>query len=135
MREAVSRHYPETEAQLPDEKKEGQIPPSVLETLQGPIEACEQRVRKKPRLIDVKNATPGHGAKDIEQCLEDVRPHAITFDKGAAAYSDPATLREKAVERYGEMHVKTGIRMIEGFHPKYTSQVGIVVPHTSRSAS
>ncbi len=33
MREAVAREYPETEGHVPEDKREGSIPPSILEAL------------------------------------------------------------------------------------------------------
>ena len=80
-------------------------------------------------MVNEKNATPGDGARTLDNCLEDLRPHAICLDKNVKACSDPATLREGALERYGELHVNTGRKEQCQFHSKYTSQVlPFVVP-------
>ena len=73
-------------------------------------------------MVNEKNATPGDGARTLEKCLEDLRPHAICLDKNAKACSDPATLRHGALERYGELHINTGRKEQMQFHSKYTSQ-------------
>ena len=59
----------------------------------------------------------------METCLEDLRPHAICTDKSVKACSDPATLREGALERYGELRVMTGGQKIPQWHSKYLSQI------------
>ena len=70
-----------------------------------------------------KNATPGDGARSLERCLEDIRPQAVCMDKSVQACSDPATLREGALERHGDVHVQTGGKAILQWHSKYLSQV------------
>ena len=71
----------------------------------------------------IKNATPGNGARRFEECLEDIRPHAICVDTSAQACSDPATLREGAMGRFGDLTVQTGGKEVLQFHTKYVSQV------------
>ena len=135
MRTTVAREYPETESNVPDNDKTGHIPQSVLEVLQenkgstGLSAATGEYECKKRRMVNEKNATPGDGARTLDNCLEDLRPHAICLDKNVKACSDPATLREGALERYGELHVNTGRKEQCQFHSKYTSQVlPFVVP-------
>ena len=82
-----------------------------------------QKEFKKRRLFTEKNATPGDGARSLEACLEDIRPHAICVDRTAAAASDPQTQREGCLERFGELKVSTGGKEINQFCPKYFSQV------------
>ena len=99
MRRAVEREYPETEANKPEADRIGEIPASVatlLSETQGDLAAEENvgSVAKKRRYITEKNATPGDGARSVEACLEDIRPHAICVDRSAAAASDPQALRE-----------------------------------------
>jgi hypothetical protein len=135
MRTAVAREYPETEANVPDNAKTGHIPQSVLEVLEentgstGVGGATGEYECKKRRMVNEKNATPGDGAKTLENCLEDLRPHAMCLDKNVKACSDPATLRHGALERYGELHINTGRKERVQFHSKYTSLVlPFVVP-------
>ena len=87
-------------------------------------------LKKRRRRLSEKNATPGDGARSLEQCLEDIRPHAMCVDKSVQACSDPGTLREGALERYGELHTQTGGKEILQFHSKYFSQVlPFVIPY------
>jgi len=129
MRTAVAREYPETELNVPDSEKTGHIPQSILEVLKentdptGGSGNSGEYDSKKRRMVNDKNATPGDGARSLEKCLEDLRPHAICLDKNVKACSDPATLRQSALERYGELHVNTGRKELMQFHSKYTSQV------------
>ena len=66
----------------------------------------------------------------MDECLEDVRPHAVCIDKSAKACSDPATLREGAIERFGELRATTGNKAIPQFHSQYFSQIlPFVIPY------
>ena len=66
----------------------------------------------------------------MEDCLEDIRPHAICIDRSTQASSDPASLRAGALERYGDLQIQTGGKEILQFHPKYFSQVlPFAIPH------
>ena len=78
---------------------------------------------KRRRFITEKNATPGDGARSLEACLEDIRPHAICVDRTTSAASDPQTQREGGLERFGDLHIQTGHKEINQFCTKYFSQV------------
>jgi hypothetical protein len=150
MRFAVAARYPETEAHLPEERRQGAIPESILQLLReqetekrrrsaeagkapraeesavaGSASASDSRRRSQgsvPILVE-KNATPGDGARPVAQCLEDVRPKAFTLDRSTASCTDPDILRKGALERYGGLHVQTGSRFIDQWQSKYFSQV------------
>ena len=47
----------------------------------------------------------------------------MTVERSAAAASDPATLREGALTRYGELTVHTGNKFIPQWQGKYFSQI------------
>jgi hypothetical protein len=126
MREAVAREYPETEEHLPKDDRCGHIPKAILETLaMSPEEEEMQQERrsKLPRLMQEKNATPGDAMRSVEKCLDDVRPFAIALDRTVSACTDPATLREAALERYGELEVQTGCKAISQWNTQYFSLV------------
>ena len=54
----------------------------------------------------------------------------MCLDKSAGAASDPATLRQGAIDRYGELTVKTERKEILQFHSKYFSQIlPFVIPY------
>ena len=86
MQAAVEREYPETEVDVPYEKREGHIPASLLALLdeRHAAEACgstddvsHAARAKRIRLTSVndeKNATPGTAARDSGDCLADVQP-------------------------------------------------------------
>jgi len=136
VRATVEREYPETEGHKAESERIGSIPASIQALLDA-AEAAEVEDElatpagpKRRRLINDKNATPGDGARSLEDCLEDLRPHAMCVDKGVQACSDPATLREGALERYGELHVQTGGKEIVQFHSKYFAQIlPFVIPY------
>ena len=69
------------------------------------------------------NATPGDTSRSIEKCLDDVRPFAIAMDRKVSACTDPGTLREAALERYGELEVQTGSKAIPQWNTQYFSLV------------
>ena len=129
MRAAVQREYPEQEGSKPEEDREGTIPSSVLAALHEAQASNRDEKsyvdskRRKLRIVSDKNARAGDGARSLATCLDDLRPHAVCMDKSVQACSDPATLREGALERFGELEVKTGGKMLAQWAPKYFSQI------------
>ncbi len=116
----VAREYPENDA----------VPESLLEVM---ADSAEQRKSdgKKLRIINEKNATPGNGARCLEECLDDLRPHSVCLDRSAKACSDTATRQAAAYERYGglKVQVQQKDKEIVQFHPKYISQaLPFVIP-------
>ena len=136
MREAIAREYPETEEHVELSKRQGHIPKAIWETLalSPEEETMEQERRAKlPRMMQEKNATPGDTARSIEKCLDDVRPFAIAMDRKVTACTDPGTLRESALERYGELEVQTGSKAIPQWNSEYFSLVlPFVIPEWFR---
>ena len=115
MREAVHEKYPTAAHDVgkPEEEQVGFVPNSIIDLLG---EDTEESCSKRLRLFRDKNATLGDGARTLENCLDDVRPDAMCLGKSAEAASDPATLREGAIERYGELNVRTDATAILQFH-------------------
>ena len=134
MRAAVEREYPETEGHLPEGERQGAPPQPIIQALRA-VEAEAQTgdakeadamcrpLRKRIRVNADKNATPGDGARSIEECLTDIRPHAVSLERSTAAASDPATLREAGLARVGDLQVHTGNKFIPQWHTKYFSQI------------
>ena len=90
MREAVEREYPDHEQNKPEEDREGHIPVSIQESLDAFLSE-EDRPRKKLRLFNDKNSTPGDKASSLSSCFDHVRHHTVTVDRSAAASTDPGT--------------------------------------------
>lgn len=114
IRKDVAREYPENDT----------VPQSLLEVIESQ-EAPEQPESKRRRFFHEKNATPGDGSRDLSECFNDIRPDSICMDKDATSCIDPATRRERAVERCGDLQVvvQQQGREIVQFHPKYLSQI------------
>ena len=52
-----------------------------------------------------------------------MRPKAFTLDRDTSSCTDPVALREGALSRYGELHIRTGNEFLNQWHSKYYSQV------------
>ena len=74
-------------------------------------------------MLPEKNSTPGAGSSSIESVFEDARPTAVILDRSSAAATDPASQREGAVVRHGDLHARTGMDPLRQWHSKYFSQV------------
>ena len=102
MRDIVQREYPEREHHVPQSKRDGYVPESILRTIREMEE--EQRLGelagkhwcRKKQLFREKNATPGDRAQVVTECLEEVRPMAMCVDRSSAAATTPAEAREGA---------------------------------------
>ena len=70
-----------------------------------------------------ENETLGSAMGSPESCLDDVRPVAVCLDRSTQACTDPASLREGALERYGDLCVRIWSKRIFQWHSKYFSQV------------
>ena len=136
MREVVEREYPDHEKDKPMEDREGHIPVSIKESLDAFLSE-EDRPRKKLRLFNDKNSTPGDKASTLSTCLDHLRPHTMTVDRSAASSTDPGSMssgamqrfqpksdkEHDAVDRYGDLKIDVKGWAIVQFHSKYFSQI------------
>ena len=133
MQAAVERAYPETEADVPREKREGHIRASLLALLDelGAVgaggstdDASRAGLAKRLRLTslnDEKNATPGAAARDPGDCLRDVQQVYVGMDRSARSQTDPATQRENAVLAYDaiDLNVQTSAKFVDTWDSSY----------------
>ena len=135
MRRVIGVEYPETELDKPEDEREGKVPASILSLLEDPEPGeedgdAERKPQKIFRLCSDKNATPGDGARSLDKCLEDIRPHAICIDRSTKSASDPAAQSEGALQNWGELEAKTESKMIPQFESSYFSEaLPFVFPH------
>ena len=121
MRKVIDVEYPETEPEKPEDEREGHVPASILSLLEEPERRedeegdAERKPQKRLRISNDKNATPGDGARSLDKCLDDIRPHAMCIDRSAKSASDPATQSEGALQSFGELQLQTGNKMINQF--------------------
>ena len=133
MDATVAREYPETEAHLSEVDRSGHIPACILRMLDE-AEAAHQRdepedgepsakrSRRLESVSDDKNATPGPPAQAPEQCLDDLRPLAVTMDRSNRSATDPATQRTNAFGECDEgvLTIHTKAKFVDtwqGFNP------------------
>ena len=129
MRRAVEAEYPETESQLPEDQREGEVPSSLWQFLREAEEKRRQeeltgeKWDRRLKLFRTKNATPGDAATCVSKCLDEVRPMAMCLDRNNASSCNPAEARENTFERFGSLHVQTGSKWLSQWCPQYFSQV------------
>ena len=83
----------------------------------------DKAFRTRTSLFAEKNATPGDAPQSVSSNFNEVRPVALCLDRTTASASDPAALRQGAVERFCDLHVQTGAQKIFQWHSTYFSQV------------
>ena len=98
LRERLETMYPEEEAHLPEEQREGHIPKAVWK-------AIEKSIRNLPDLgktcIPQKHATPADAPDNIDVILETIRPSLVTGERDSETivpkdYKEILQLRELA---------------------------------------
>ena len=83
----------------------------------------------KKTVIFEKNAVPDQGAKDIDKCLDELRPSSFMLDKSAEACTDASAIQTGALDRYGELHIDTGNTFVNQWRTEYTSMaIPFVIP-------
>ena len=124
MAAAVERHYPEREGDLPEDSREGFVPGFILDSIQRQQRLEEARERnKRARLTEEKQATPGTGGRTPEASLDEVRPFSITNSVSTSAASEPVSIREGALNKFGDLEIATRAEAITQWDSKYFSQV------------
>ena len=124
MEDDVYKLYPETEGDVPLNRRKGMIPTGIREELEtAEREAAESPAKKRKSIHVTKNATPGDIAMNIENCLDDIRPKAFCFDANPSDCTTPDVLREGGLERYSDLHIQTGNQLMSQWESKYFSQI------------
>ena len=110
MRAAVHREFPDTEPEKPVASHTGARPPSIATMVkEAELATTESNAsHDRPSLFNGKNAVPGDAPQGVTDNLNDIRPVAVFLDRNATSASDPASLRQGTLERFGELHVQTG---------------------------
>ena len=106
---AVAERYPESEPAVPEDERQGSIPPAVLAEIEKDRLARETRIRSSGSTITLeKNATPGDATRDLEDCLADTRAKAFHCERSTDACSDPAAIQAGGLEQFrGDLHIQT----------------------------
>jgi hypothetical protein len=129
MEAAVALKYPEREGDIPEALREGFVPACVLEAHDEMQKQLREKTSTGLRIACEKNATPGDGARSLDTCLDELRPHSIDNDRSASAVTDPSTMRTGAIDRYGMLNVNIASKRLLQFHSKYFSQaLPFVIP-------
>ena len=115
LRERLETMYPETQAHLPEEQREGHIPKAVWKA----IEKC---IGNLPDLamtgIPQKHATPANPPDNIDVILETIRPSLVTADKdGETIVSkdnrETLTLRQLARKPVPVLRARTNVELVD----------------------
>ena len=78
LRERLEHMYPEADAHLPEEQREGHIPKAVWKAIQ----ACVGNLHDLGMIgIPQKHATPADPPDNIDVILETIRPSLVTGDR------------------------------------------------------
>ena len=121
---AVLEKYPEKEGHIPLSERKGFIPDGIREEIEESVKKIEERNEKRRRVIHAtKNATPGDAEQKLETCLDDVRPKAFTLDLKPSDCSNPDSIRGGVLERYGELDIQTGNKLLSQWESKYFSLI------------
>ena len=96
---------------------------SAARAAQGDNTEGFQLYKQRIAISREQSATLGNGMGSFGDCLDYVRPVVVCLDRSTKACTDPVALREGALERYGDLHVRTGTKFIFQWHSKYFSQV------------
>ena len=118
MHEAVMRKYPEDpeQAALPEELRDGTVPPAVLEVM-------HQSWQKPRGQFYDKNATPAPLPKPFDEAFDDQRPHAILEERSGRNVEDVNQVRGAALAKYSNLKVKTGSALIDQWETEYLPSV------------
>ena len=115
LRKRLEQMYPEAQAHLPEEEREGHIPKAVWKAIQ----AC---VGNLPDLgmtgIPQKHATPADPPDNIDVILETIRPSLVTGDRDSETIvprdsRETLALRELAYRQIPLLRAKTNVSLVD----------------------
>lgn len=115
LRERLEAMYPELDAHLPEERRQGHIPEAVWKA----IRAC---VSNPPDLrntgIPQKHATPANPPDEIDVILEAIRPNFVTGDRDSETIAsrdsrEMLALRELQNRQIPIVRAKTGAALVD----------------------
>ena len=115
LRERLETMYPEADAHLPEESRQGHIPKAVWKAIQ----AC---VRDPPDWantgIPQKHATPANPPDEIDVILESIRPNLVTGDRDSETIAsrdsrEMLALKELAFRQQPIIRAKTNVALVD----------------------
>ena len=115
LRKRLEQMYPEAQAHLPEEEREGHIPKAVWKAIQ----ACVGNLPDMENTgIPQKHATPADAPGNIDVILQTVRPSLVTCDKDSESIvpkdsREILALRELAHRQKALLRAQTNVSLVD----------------------
>ena len=107
--------FPEQEADISEEDRQGSIPPEVLKAIKAAMGDPE---KQKNTGIQQKHATPADAPDNMDVILESLRPNIVNNDRDSMQLEDPNRKAKHALRAFASRHpavlkVCTGTELVD----------------------
>ena len=114
----VAERYPETEANLPEDERDGCIPPEVAKAMRDSMAPVPG---EKESNVKQKHGTPVATSEAISVALNEVRPSALFPDRSSTNMV-PRDARELlALRQHYHLDVRTGKSLVDSWNSTYVA--------------
>ena len=115
LRTRLGQMYPEEESHLPEEEREGRIPPVVMKAI---AEALSDLPHSSKSGIPQKHATPADPPDNLDVILETLRPSLVTGDRDSESIiskdsRETLALRELVHRQRALISATTNVRLVD----------------------
>ena len=115
LRTRLAKMYPEEECHIPEEEREGRIPPAVMKAI---AEALSDLPDSGKTGIPQKHATPADPPDNLDVILETLRPSLVTGDRDSESIiskdsRETLALRELVHRQRALISASTNVRLVD----------------------
>ena len=97
LRGRLERLFPEQEADIPEEDRQGSIPPEVMKAI---VAAMGDAEKQKKTGIPQKHATPADAPDNMDVILESLRPNVVNTGRDSTQIEDPNRKAKHALRAF-----------------------------------
>ena len=112
----LAKLYPETEAHLPEDERDGTIPVEVATAIR---KAMAPVPGEKESNVKQKHGTPVATCQDITVALNEVRPSALFPDRNSASIVPRDVQELLALRKHYSLDVNTGKELVDSWNSTY----------------
>ena len=121
LRGRLERMFPEREADIPEEDRQGIIPPEVMKAI---VAAMGDAQKQKTTGIQQKHATPADAPDNMDVILEGLRPNIINTGRDSTQIEDPNRKAKHALRAFASrtpavLKATTGTELVDQWNWNY----------------
>ena len=116
IKKQVEAKFPEREAHLPKDQRQGYIPDAMFQAIRQSLRECPGASHSE---VHQKNATPAEAPADINAMIETIRPSVLLPDRDSRLIKTKGSREILALQKLSMLAVRTDVDLVDQWRSEY----------------